>query len=193
MTSDPIYVIIFTDTVPNLETMTYNLKNDRGEPLLWLIGEDLFHECHLQLGLHKSQQILSKRGGFDITFLVCVLRCGWKCGWNQVTDLLQEVNYRWAGDWSHYFELLHIQCIPLQKDLFDIIKTLVSETAWELPEFGEGNMILNLHFKRTWKVKFNTIESWPTRQRWLSSRTAESECWGRSERVKKQLRRSRSH
>ena len=28
----------FTDTVPNLETMTHDLKNDRGEPLFWLIS-----------------------------------------------------------------------------------------------------------------------------------------------------------
>ena len=37
-------------------------------------------ECDLRLALHESQQSLSKRGGFDITFLVCVLWCGWKCG-----------------------------------------------------------------------------------------------------------------
>jgi len=33
----------FTDTVPNLETMTHDLKNDRNEPLFWLLEEDLFH------------------------------------------------------------------------------------------------------------------------------------------------------
>ena len=33
----------FTNTVPNLETMTHDLKNDWGELLFWLIGEDLFH------------------------------------------------------------------------------------------------------------------------------------------------------
>ena len=33
----------FTDTVPNLETMTHDLKNNRGEPLFCLIREDLFH------------------------------------------------------------------------------------------------------------------------------------------------------
>ena len=31
------------DTVPYWETMTHNLKNDRGKHLFWLIGEDLFH------------------------------------------------------------------------------------------------------------------------------------------------------
>ena len=67
---------------------------------------------------------------------------------NQVTDLLREVNYRRTGDGSHYFEPLQLQYIPLRKDLLDIIETLVSETTEELPEFGEGNTILTLHFKR---------------------------------------------
>ena len=67
---------------------------------------------------------------------------------NQVTDLLREVNCRRTGDGNHYFEPLHVQYIPLRKDLLDIIETLVSETTGELPEFGEGNTILTLHFKR---------------------------------------------
>ena len=67
---------------------------------------------------------------------------------NQVTDLLREVNYRRTGNGSHYFEPLHIQYFPLRKDVVDIIETQVSETTWELPEFGERNTILNLHFKR---------------------------------------------
>ena len=33
----------FTDTVPNLETMTHDLKNERDEPMFWLIDEELFH------------------------------------------------------------------------------------------------------------------------------------------------------
>ena len=47
----------FTDTVPNLETMTHYLKNVRGEPLFWLIGEDLFHlSVTLEWpALHESQ------------------------------------------------------------------------------------------------------------------------------------------
>jgi len=33
----------FTDTVPNLETLRRNMKNDTGEPVFLMIGEDLFH------------------------------------------------------------------------------------------------------------------------------------------------------
>ena len=32
-----------TNMVPNLETMTHDLKNDWGQLLFWLIGEELFH------------------------------------------------------------------------------------------------------------------------------------------------------
>ena len=67
---------------------------------------------------------------------------------NQVTDLLQEVSYQLTGDESHYFEPIHIQHIPLCNDLLDIIEMQVSETTGELSEFGQGNTILTLHFKR---------------------------------------------
>ena len=66
---------------------------------------------------------------------------------NQVTNLLQEVNYRQTGGGSPYFEPLHIQYILLDKDLLDIIDMQVLETTGELTEFGEGNTILTLHFK----------------------------------------------
>ena len=139
----------FTDTVPNLETMTHDLKNDRDEPLFWLIGENLFHlsvTCDWRFtNLNKAFQnvvgstlrslfIYSDVGGSSVVG-------------NQVTDLLREVNYRRTGDGSHYFEPLHIQYIPLRKDVVDIIETQVSETTGELTEFGEGNTILTLHFK----------------------------------------------
>ncbi len=65
-----------------------------------------------------------------------------------MTDLLREVNYLRKGEGSHYFEPLHIQYIPLRKDVLDIIETQVSETTGELTDFGEGNTILTLHFKR---------------------------------------------
>ena len=67
---------------------------------------------------------------------------------NQVTDLLREVNYIRRGAGIQYFEPLNIQYIPVRKDLIDIIKTQVAETTGELVEFGEGNTIVTLHFKR---------------------------------------------
>ena len=124
----------FTDTVPNLKTMTHDLKNDRDEPLFWLLEDDLFH-LSVTCDWHFTNRNKAFQNG------------------NQVTDLLREVNYRRTGAGSHYFEPLHIQYILLRKDLLDIIETQVSETTGELPQFGEGNTILTLHFKRAWKVE----------------------------------------
>ena len=68
---------------------------------------------------------------------------------NQVTDLLREVSYKreWKG--SQYFEPLHIQYIPVRKDVLDIIETQVAETTGDLTQFGSGNTIVTLHFKKT--------------------------------------------
>ena len=41
---------------------------------------------------------------------------------NQVTDLLREVNFIRRGAGVQYFEPLHIQYIPVRKDLIDIIE-----------------------------------------------------------------------
>ena len=67
---------------------------------------------------------------------------------NQVTDLLREVNFIRRGAGVQYFEPLHIQYIPVRKDLIDIIETQVAETTGELVDFGEGNTIVTLHFKQ---------------------------------------------
>ena len=68
---------------------------------------------------------------------------------NQVTDLLGEVHYKRGGKGSHYYEPLHIQYIPVRKDVIDIIETQVTETTGALTKFGAGNTIVTLHFKKT--------------------------------------------
>ena len=68
---------------------------------------------------------------------------------NQVTDLLREVNYEREGKGSQYFEPLHIQYIPVRKETIDIIETQVAETKGDLTQFGPGNTIVTLHFKKT--------------------------------------------
>ena len=67
---------------------------------------------------------------------------------NQVTDLLREVNFIRQGAGTQYFEPLHIQYIPVRKDLIDIVETQVAENTGELVDFGEGNTIVTLHFKQ---------------------------------------------
>ena len=68
---------------------------------------------------------------------------------NQGTDLLREVNYKREGKGLHYYEPLHIQYISVRKDVIDIVETQVAETTGALTEFGTGNTIVTLHFKRT--------------------------------------------
>jgi len=141
----------FTDTVPNLETMTHDQKNDRDEPLFWLIVKDPFHltvTCDWRFtNLNKAFQ-----NGVVSTSLSLFIYSdveGSSMVGNHVTDLLREVNYRRTGNGSHHFKPLHVQYIPLRKAQLDIIETQVSETTGELTEFGEGKTILTLHFKRT--------------------------------------------
>ena len=67
---------------------------------------------------------------------------------NQVTDLLREAHFNREGRGSQYFEPLHIQYIPVRKEVLDIIEVQVVETTGELVKFGEGNAIVTLHFKR---------------------------------------------
>ena len=67
---------------------------------------------------------------------------------NQFTDLLREVIFRREGKGSQYFEPLHIQYIPVRKDVLDIIETQVAETTGDLTQFGTGNTIVTLHFKK---------------------------------------------
>ena len=117
----------FTDTVPNLKTMTHDLKNDRDEPLFWLLEDDLFHlsvTCDWRFtNLNKAFQNVV--GSTSRSLLVYSDVGGSALVGNQVTDLLREVNYRRTGAGSHYFEPLHIEYIPLCKDLLDIIETQV--------------------------------------------------------------------
>ena len=68
---------------------------------------------------------------------------------NQVTDLIREVNFVRKGVGSWYFEPLHIQYIPVRKETIDIIETQVAETTGDLTQFGPGNTIVTLHFKKT--------------------------------------------
>ena len=67
---------------------------------------------------------------------------------NRVTDLLREVKFSSDGRGSQYFEPLHIQYIPVRKQVLDIIEVNVAETTGELPRLGKGNTILTLHFRR---------------------------------------------
>ena len=67
---------------------------------------------------------------------------------NRATDLFREVMYQRKGRGSVYFEPLHIQYMPLRKEVVDIVETLVAETNGDLVKLGSGNTIVTLHFKK---------------------------------------------
>ena len=138
MTWDRTYFMFFTDTLSGLEKITHDLKKDRGKPLFLLIGEDFFHlsvNCDWRVtNLNKAFQNIMGLTSHSL-FIYSDVGESSVVG-NQVTDLLREVNYKRTGDGSHYFELLHVQYIPLCKDLLNIIEMQVSETRGEVTKFG---------------------------------------------------------
>ena len=67
---------------------------------------------------------------------------------NRGTDLLREVKFSSHGHGSQYFEPIHIQYIPVRKQVLDIVEVNVAETTGELARLGKGNTILTLHFRR---------------------------------------------
>ena len=51
---------------------------------------------------------------------------------NRMTDLLREVRFKSEGLGSQYFEPIHIQYIPVRKQVLDIIEVNVAETTAEI-------------------------------------------------------------
>ena len=68
---------------------------------------------------------------------------------NKVRDLLREILYKRQGRGSFYFEPLHIQHIPIRNDVMETIETELAESeTGALVNFGKGETILTLHFKK---------------------------------------------
>ena len=67
---------------------------------------------------------------------------------NQRVDLLREFKYKRTGEGNYYFEPLHIHYIPIRNEVIDIIKTEVAESKGQLVDFGEGDTIVTLHFRK---------------------------------------------
>ena len=67
---------------------------------------------------------------------------------NRMTDLLREIKFSSDGRGSQYFEPVHIQYIPVRKQVLDIIEVNVAETTGKLARLGKGNTILTLHFRK---------------------------------------------
>ena len=139
------------DGIPTLNTFTADVFDKDGKPAFWTIYQGL-----MELSIYSNWRLLNINKTFEVlvgnpsrSLFVSSDVGGSGVVGNQVTDLLREVHYQREGKGSHYYEPLHIQYIPVRKDVIDIIETQVAETTGALTEFGEGNTIVTLHFKKT--------------------------------------------
>ena len=144
---------LFGEAVPDLEArgIYEDVKKPDGKSVFWTASGDTFYK----FSYHCNWRFINLNSAFEAIvgatsrslFVYSDVGGSGVVG-NQVTDLLREVNFIRRGFGVQYFEPLHIQYIPVRKDLIDIIETQVAETTGELVDFGEGNTIVTLHFKQ---------------------------------------------
>ena len=143
---------LFTSTVPNLSASGVFEDVQKGKQAVFWTSTG---ETYYKFSFHCNWRFLNLNAAFQAIvgatsrslFVYSDVGGSGVVG-NQVTDLLREVNFIRRGAGVQYFEPLHIQYIPVRKDLIDIIETQVAETTGELVDFGEGNTIVTLHFKQ---------------------------------------------
>ena len=138
------------DTIPSLTNISADVFDSDGKPVFWTL-----HDGFMKLSLFCNWRFLNINQAFQNvigspvrSLMVYSAVGGSSVVGNQITDLLRQVKFRLRGDGSQYFEPVHIQYIPVRKDVIDIIETQVAETTGELARFGEGNTIVTLHFKK---------------------------------------------
>ena len=139
------------DVIPSLSAATNDILDELGRPVFWKV--DL---GYLMLSIFCNWRLINLEEAFTALFgaasrslfVYSDVGSSGVVG-NQVTDLLCEASYKREGKGSQHFEPLHIQYIPVRKDTIDIIETQVAETGGALTQFGTGNTIVTLHFKKT--------------------------------------------
>ena len=143
---------LFGESVPDLNAPGVHEDVQKGkQAVFWTSVSDTYY----QFSYHCNWRFINLNAAFEAVvgatsrslFVYSDVGGSGVVG-NQVTDLLREVNFIRRGFGIQYFEPLHIQYIPVRKDLIDIIETQVAETTGELVDFGEGNTIVTLHFKQ---------------------------------------------
>ena len=142
------------DQVPDMKpgTAWNDLNDDDGFPVFWAVNANTY----LDLSMSCNWRFTNLNAAFRsiVGEPTCSLHvysdvAGSIVVGNRVTDLLREVMYQRKGRGSLYFEPLHIQYIPLRKEVVDIVETNVAGTNGDLTKFGPGNTIVTLHFKTT--------------------------------------------
>ncbi|KAJ7360123.1 hypothetical protein OS493_018108 [Desmophyllum pertusum] len=65
-----------------------------------------------------------------------------------MTDFIREVEYASKFGGRVQFEPLHLQFIPLRRNVIDVIEVEISETSGKIANFAGGTVILTLKFER---------------------------------------------
>ena len=129
----------------------HKLGHGKDQPVFWMVDRGLLTlsvTCNWRF-MNLNQAFETVAGTRSRSLPVYSDVGGSSVVGNQVTDLLREVHFCRKEEGVQYFEPLHIQYIPLRKQVLEIIETQVAETTGDLARFGEGNTIVTLHFKRT--------------------------------------------
>ena len=140
--------------IPNFQRRRdwIDLPDERGVNAFWCVTQNKV--LHLSMSvhwrfIHLNQAFRSVIGSPMRTLHVYSDIGGSSIMGGQVTDLLREVQYKQQGRGTVYFELLHVQYLPLRNTFVDQIESQIAETNGQLVRFaGPTPTILTLHFKR---------------------------------------------
>ena len=149
------------DQIPNMKTSVGNdwndVNDDQNNPVFWTVRS--FLPDHLQLSMSCSWRFTNLNVAFrsvvgdpSRSLHVYLDVAGSTTVGNRVTDLLREIHYKQEGRVTIYFEPLHIQYMTLRNEVIEIIQIQVAETFGTedaLVQFGKGNTLVTLHFKKT--------------------------------------------
>ena len=65
------------------------------------------------------------------------------------TDLLREVSFTNNEKGKYLLKLLHLQYLPVRKNVFDSVEVGISETDGLPVNFKDGQTILTINFRRS--------------------------------------------
>ena len=136
------------------EPQDYEVKGQTGggaRKVFWMADNTLMHlsvYCNWRF-VDLNKAFRSVVGDPSRTFHIYSDVCESSMIGNMMRDLLREIQYKRVGRGSVYFEPLHIQYIPIRNDIIETIETAVAESeTGNLVNFGKGECILTLHFKK---------------------------------------------
>ena len=129
-----------------------DLIDENGNPVFWAVNANTYLDLSMSCGWRFTNLNTAFRsivGEPTRSLHVYSDVAGSIVVGNRVTDLMREVMCQRNGRGSVYLEPLHIQYIPLRKEVVDIVETNVAENNGDLTKFGPGNTTVTLLLKKT--------------------------------------------